>query len=219
MGKTYLRRASWVEAERWSRTFKSYAGTPVTDRSPPHVAVLNSSAMVANKRYDLRTSTQGGARTHHHLKVHTTRPSKAWFDLFIPWLSETAAQFVKEKLLTGIMKKIKKRILTWLCISSEYGTEGQCTPPGRADLMRISRLVRRAGFDNTANTLRWIILYPHMASFPEVQRRVHSRIDGGFPRDFALIQHKSRLPLLEATIQEVLRASSMIHTSPTRSST
>ncbi|ROT79834.1 putative cytochrome P450 2U1 [Penaeus vannamei] len=78
------------------------------------------------------------------------------------------------------------------------------------DLMRTIFDLFAAGFDTTANTLRWVVLY--MARFPEVQRRIQQQIDEVVPRDtLPSYQHKSRLPLLEAMIQEVLRASSMIH--------
>lgn len=38
-----------------------------------------------------------------------------------------------------------------------------------------------AGFDSTANMLRWICIY--MAAFPEVQQRVQRDIDNVVPRD------------------------------------
>lgn len=48
-----------------------------------------------------------------------------------------------------------------------------------------------AGFDTTANMLRWICLY--MAAHPEVQKRVQQEIDDVVPRDtLPSTQHKSQ---------------------------
>lgn len=59
------------------------------------------------------------------------------------------------------------------------------------DLMRIIFDLFAAGFDTTANTLRWVFLY--MARFPEVQRRIQQQIDEVVPRDtLPSYQHKSR---------------------------
>lgn len=59
------------------------------------------------------------------------------------------------------------------------------------DLMRIIFDLFAAGFDTTANTLRWVVLY--MARFPEVQRRIQQQIDEVVPRDtLPSYQHKSR---------------------------
>ncbi|XP_042883877.1 cytochrome P450 2L1-like [Penaeus japonicus] len=56
-----------------------------------------------------------------------------------------------------------------------------------------------AGFDTTANALRWVILY--MAKYPEVQRRVQQQIDEVVPRDtLPSYQHKSQISHFDSCI-------------------
>ncbi|XP_064083971.1 cytochrome P450 2L1-like isoform X3 [Macrobrachium nipponense] len=77
------------------------------------------------------------------------------------------------------------------------------------DLMTVIFDLFSAGFETTSNVLRWMILYA--AKYPDVQKRVQEQIDEVVPRgEFPTNQHKSRLPLLEAFIHEVLRVSSLL---------
>ncbi|XP_037773710.1 cytochrome P450 2L1-like [Penaeus monodon] len=231
MGKTYLEESILEEARALVKDFKSNAGTPCHTPESLNIAVLNIIwQMVANKRYDLHDKE---VLNPIAILRSIDASSKALLIEFIPWLRKLLPEFVKEKLLTGIMRKVKDSIVTLLkdTIDSHRATLDPSNTRdvideyliaidekseiaeyfGELDLMRIIFDLFAAGFDTTANTLRWIILY--MARFPEVQRRVQQQIDEVVPRDtLPSYQHKSRLPLLEATIQEVLRASSMIHT-------
>ncbi|XP_047480020.1 cytochrome P450 2L1-like [Penaeus chinensis] len=230
MGKTYLEESILVEARALVKDFTSCAGTPCHVPESLNVAVLNIIwQMVANKRYDLHDKEVLKPIT---ILRSVDASSAILLIEFIPWLRKLLPEFMKEKLLTGIMRRVKDSIVTLLkdTIDSHRATLDPANPRdvideyliaidekseiaeyfSELDLMRIIFDLFSAGFDTTSNTLHWFIL--HMARFPEVQRRVQQQIDDVVPRDtLPSYQHKSRLPLLEATIQEVLRASSMIH--------
>ncbi|XP_063611208.1 cytochrome P450 2L1-like [Penaeus indicus] len=230
MGKTYLEESILVEARALVKDFKSCAGTPAHIPESLNVAVLNVIwQLVASKRYEFHDK-----EVLEPIAILRSIDSSSFATLveFFPGVKKLLPGFLKEKLFAGQMKRLKDSIVDLLkdSIDSHRATLDPATPRdvideyliamdekseiaeyfSELDLMRIIFDLFAAGFDTTANTLRWIILY--MARYPEVQHRVQQQIDEVVPRDtLPSYQHKSRLPLLEATIQEVLRASSMIH--------
>nr|XP_027225549.1 cytochrome P450 2L1-like [Penaeus vannamei] len=252
MGKTYLEESILEEARALVKDFSSHAGTPCHLPETLNVAVLNIIwQLVANKRYDY--DDKAVLEPINILRSFDSS-SMALLLEFIPWVRKLLPEFMKEKMITGLMRKVKEHrdsaeghnrfsqnharpgqpafnvkipvitiIIVYLnyfylklsmtkrpFISNEYDKRRPNVLPAELDLMRTIFDLFAAGFDTTANTLRWVVLY--MARFPEVQRRIQQQIDEVVPRDtLPSYQHKSRLPLLEAMIQEVLRASSMIH--------
>ncbi|XP_070001504.1 cytochrome P450 2L1 isoform X2 [Penaeus vannamei] len=230
MGKTYLEESILEEARALVKDFSSHAGTPCHLPETLNVAVLNIIwQLVANKRYDY--DDKAVLEPINILRSFDSS-SMALLLEFIPWVRKLLPEFMKEKMITGLMRKVKESIVTLLkdTIDSHRTTLDPASPRdvideyliamdnkseiaeyfSELDLMRTIFDLFAAGFDTTANTLRWVVLY--MARFPEVQRRIQQQIDEVVPRDtLPSYQHKSRLPLLEAMIQEVLRASSMIH--------
>ncbi|KAB7507563.1 hypothetical protein Anas_03198 [Armadillidium nasatum] len=67
-----------------------------------------------------------------------------------------------------------------------------------------------AGLETTTTTLNWAVIY--LATFPEVQKKLHKEIDNVLPDGTPFtLQEKTRqeLPYLEAFISEVLRYSSL----------
>ena len=69
--------------------------------------------------------------------------------------------------------------------------------------------VFNAGLETTATTLRWLVAY--MASYPDVQARVHAELDdvigsGRMP----CMNDRGNLPYLESTIAEVLRIRAIV---------
>lgn len=67
-----------------------------------------------------------------------------------------------------------------------------------------------AGTDTSASFLIWSFLY--MAVFPEVQAKVHQEIENVIGRETKpRYEDRSNLPYLEATINEILRHSSIIN--------
>lgn len=67
-----------------------------------------------------------------------------------------------------------------------------------------------AGTDTATKFLTWSLLY--LASFPDVQVKIHQQLDNviGFDRLLRL-QDKSSLPYLEATTMEIMRHSSFVY--------
>ncbi|XP_063601622.1 cytochrome P450 2L1-like [Penaeus indicus] len=230
MGKTYLEESILVEARALVKDFRSCAGTPAHIPESLNVAVLNVIwQLVASKRYEFHDK-----EVLEPIAILRSIDSSSLATLveFFPGVKKLLPGFLKEKLFAGQMKRLKDSIVDLLkdSIDSHRATLDPANPRdvideyliamdekseiaeyfSELDLMRTIFDLFAAGFDTTANTLRWIILY--MARYPEVQHRVQQQIDEVVPRDtLPSYQHKSRLPLLEATIQEVLRASSMIH--------
>ncbi|XP_037801025.1 cytochrome P450 2L1-like isoform X1 [Penaeus monodon] len=230
MGKTYLEESILEEARALVKDFRSCAGTPANVPESLNVAVLNVIwQLVASRRYDLHDK-----EVLEPIAILRSIDSSSLATLveFFPGVKKLLPGFLEEKLFAAQMKKLKDSIVDLLkdTIDSHRATLDPTNPRdvideyliaidekseiaeyfGELDLMRIIFDLFAAGFDTTANTLRWVILY--MARFPEVQRRVQQQIDEVVPRDtLPSYQHKSRLPLLEATIQEVLRSSSMLH--------
>ena len=65
-----------------------------------------------------------------------------------------------------------------------------------------------AGFDTTSITLHWALAY--MIKYPNIQRDVQKEIDDVIGRDrLPTLQDMGHLPLLEATINELLRVTSI----------
>ena len=69
-----------------------------------------------------------------------------------------------------------------------------------------------AGSDTTTEFLTWSLLY--LASFPDVQAKIHQQLDDVIGRDrLPRMQDRGSLPYLEATISEIIRHSSFAHVS------
>ncbi|XP_042871724.1 cytochrome P450 2L1-like [Penaeus japonicus] len=230
MGKTYLEESILVEARALVEDFRSGAGTPAHLPESLNVAVLNIIwQMVASKRYDLHDKEVlepiGILRA-----VDSSSP--ILFVEFIPWLKKLIPGFLTERIFVAQLRKVKDSMVTLMktTIEAHRAKHDPANPRdvideyliamdekseiaeyfSELDLMRIIFDLFAAGFDTTANALRWVILY--MAKYPEVQRRVQQQIDEVVPRDtLPSYQHKSQLPLVEAMIQEVLRAACMVH--------
>nr|QST15081.1 CYP370C12 protein [Diaphanosoma celebensis] len=65
-----------------------------------------------------------------------------------------------------------------------------------------------AGAETTSTTLQWSILL--MASYPEIQRKCQTEIDSVVPaREMPSLEHRSRMPYLEAVLMEIQRFSSL----------
>lgn len=65
-----------------------------------------------------------------------------------------------------------------------------------------------AGLENTSNLLSWSVAY--IASYKELQQDLHAEIDRVIGSDEPCVQHKQRMPLMQAAILETLRLSSVI---------
>jgi len=65
-----------------------------------------------------------------------------------------------------------------------------------------------AGLENLSNLLSWSVAY--IASHVELQKDLHEEIDSVIGHDQPCVQHKQKMPLMQATILETLRLSSVI---------
>ncbi|RXG51532.1 cytochrome P450 1A2 [Armadillidium vulgare] len=115
----------------------------------------------------------------------STISSNIILDIF-PWLRTTLPTF----LLNIIAKK-----------SSQQKIDRKLTAFFQ-DLVGCIFDLFGAGLETTTLTILWSCFY--LASFPEVQTRLHKEIDDVIPRDqLVTLEDKSRLPFVEAFIAEV----------------
>ncbi|XP_045615902.1 cytochrome P450 2L1 [Procambarus clarkii] len=231
MGKTYLEDAIIHEANMVVENMKTLTGAPTPFPKCISIAGLNVVwQMIASKRYEL--GDEEIARFIDLIKATNFSNILMLLVEFIPWVKMLVPTFVLRKFCQeDIFEKTKsesKRIMRE--VVTEHRAKLDPDNPrdvvdqylvamdskadiaeffSETDLMRIIFDLFGAGFDTTSSMLRWTILY--MIKYPDVQRRVQQQIDDVVPRDtLPSYQHKSRLSLVEATIHEVLRVSSLV---------
>ncbi|XP_064084045.1 cytochrome P450 2L1-like [Macrobrachium nipponense] len=231
MGKSSLDEAIIHEARCLVEDFQQYAGKPSKFPESLNIAVLNVVwQMVASRRYDLYDE-----EVSDFIKIMRTLlddPTALLAFFVCPALEKVFPKIVIDKVFK--MEALQKIVvaaknLFGKTIETRKAQLDVNHPENvideyliqmnnkteiaefftEADLMKVIFDLFAAGFDTTANMLRWIILYA--AKYPDVQKRVQGQIDEVVPRgEFPTNQHKSQLPLLEAFIHEVLRMSSLI---------
>nr|XP_045615912.1 cytochrome P450 2L1-like isoform X2 [Procambarus clarkii] len=231
MGKTYLEDAILQEANMLVEDLKTYTGAPTPFPKSINIAVLNVVwQMVASKRYDL--ADEEVMSLMKLMKDFENMPALVMLCENIPWLKMFIPKFLRGSLLHEDMLNNlnNESIRLTREMVAEHRAELDPDNPrdvvdqylvamdskddiakffSEKDLMRNMMDLFFAAFDSTSSMLRWIILY--MAKYPEVQRRVQQQIDDVVSRDtLPSTQHKSRLPVVEAMIHEVLRQSSII---------
>ncbi|XP_069165324.1 cytochrome P450 2L1-like isoform X3 [Procambarus clarkii] len=230
MGKTYLEDAIQQEANMLVEEMKKNTGVPTPFPPSINIAVLNVVwQMVASKRY---APGDEGIMSFMNL-MRSLNPSTLLvvFELF-PKVKNLIPMFIRGRLLDE--EKIETVVMQAKRLMEEVVAEhrAKLDPANprdvvdqylvamdskadiaeffsELDLLKTAIDIFSAGFDTTSNILRWTILY--MIKYPDVQRRVQHQIDDVVPRDtLPSYQHKSRLPLVEAMIHEVLRKASLI---------
>lgn len=231
MGKTYLERAIQKEATCLVDNFRSVSGSPTLFPKSINVAVLNVVwQMVASKRYEL--DDEDILRIVKIIKGVEGNAVAVMFRFLFPKLSKLLPKYIRSKwmledALEGMKNenyKLCKELMESHRVSldpdhprdiiDEYllamdRKSDIATYFSELDLTRIVFDLFNAGFDTVSSTLRWFILY--MAKYPDEQRRVQQQIDEVVPRDtLPSYEHKHKLPLVEATVHEVLRKSSLI---------
>nr|XP_045615910.1 cytochrome P450 2L1-like isoform X2 [Procambarus clarkii] len=230
MGKTYLEDAIQQEANMLVEEMKKDTGVSTPFPQPINIAVLNVVwQMVASKRY-----MPGDERIRSFIKLLRSLEFSTWLvvaDLF-PRLKKIIPKFIRGKFLgedsfARLVKEAKR--LMGEVVAEHRAKLDPANPQdvvdqylvamdskadiaeffSELDLLKTAFDIFAAGFDTSSNLLRWMILY--MIKYPDVQRRVQQQIDDVVPRDtLPSYQHKSRLPLVEALIHEVLRMSSLV---------
>ncbi|XP_064083963.1 cytochrome P450 2L1-like isoform X2 [Macrobrachium nipponense] len=231
MGKSRLDDAIVHEARYLIEDFQHYAGNPSKFPESLNIGVLNVVwQMVAGRRYDLHDE-----EVCDFIKIMKRLQEDA-FGFFIletcPILKKILPKYVINKffrmeILDHTVAAAKKlfgktiearkaeldinhaeNVIDEYLIQMNDKTE-IAEFFNEEDLMTVIFDLFSAGFETTSNVLRWMILYA--AKYPDVQKRVQEQIDEVVPRgEFPTNQHKSRLPLLEAFIHEVLRVSSLL---------
>lgn len=230
MGKSRLDDVIVREAEELVKDFRNYSQGPTF--FPPSINVVTLNViwqMVASRRYDVNDE---------EIKGFADLVVKFQDDIrllalpeFFPWLRYLPQSIVRKLLKEDQFKnnvKIGKKIMEEAVkehrdsldpasprdVLDEFLIEmdNQKNDPNSVfneqDLIKTIFDLFTAGYDTTSNMLRWIMLY--MADKPEVQRRVQQELDEVVPRDTLPSHvHRQQLPYLDATINEVLRYSSL----------
>nr|XP_045615904.1 cytochrome P450 2L1-like [Procambarus clarkii]XP_045615905.1 cytochrome P450 2L1-like [Procambarus clarkii] len=230
MGKTFLEDAIQQEANMLVEEMKKNTGVPTPFPPSINISVLNVVwQMVASKRY-----APGDEGIMSFIKLmRSLDPSILLLviELF-PKMKNLIPMFIRRRLLQeeafenvimqakGMMAEVVAEHRAKLDPANPRDVVDQYLVAmdskadiaeffSELDLLKTAFDIFSAGFDTTSNMLRWMILY--MIKYPDVQRRLQQQIDDVVPRDtLPSYQHKSRLPLVEAMIHEVLRKVSLI---------
>ncbi|XP_045197628.2 cytochrome P450 1A1-like [Mercenaria mercenaria] len=75
-------------------------------------------------------------------------------------------------------------------------------------LMYQATAIQGAGFETMSRTLQLLLLY--MAAYPELQKRVQKEVDDVIGSKTVSCNDRSNLPYLDATIQEVMRKTTIV---------
>ncbi|KAK3887227.1 hypothetical protein Pcinc_008663 [Petrolisthes cinctipes] len=235
MGKSRLDDAILQEAQELVMNFKNHVDRPTNFPISINTAILNVIwQMVASRRYDLNDK-----QTKEFSDMMVKYQDDLMFlalPEFFPWLNYLPACITKRlcrveqleasaKLGKAMMEEViaKHRenfdpasprdlldefLLEMKAVEDSSKDVGD-TPFNEIDLVRTIFDLFTAGYDTTANMLRWVILY--MAAYPRVQLKVQEELDEVVPRDtLPSHQYRHRLSYLEAMIHEVLRVSSIV---------
>ncbi|RXG64389.1 cytochrome P450 2L1 [Armadillidium vulgare] len=232
MGKSKLVSAIHFEALELVQAFKAQAGkaVPITKAVTP--AVINVVwQMVASKRYDLNDKNL--IDFQNKLKEFEQCGSGMIVVDIFPWLRSIIPEFILDRLSKkNKYMEIVNQITTWFKTEvndhmktldstnprdfiDEYLIEMDKQKDNPDNVMSYEDLIGcisdlfTASLETTATTLNWAVIY--LASFPEVQKKLHKEIDNILPDgtpEYNLYDH--RLPYLEAFISEVLRYSSLV---------
>ncbi|XP_031575467.1 steroid 17-alpha-hydroxylase/17,20 lyase-like [Actinia tenebrosa] len=208
------------EANELNEILRSTKGTAIDPKLPLTLCVMNViCSLVYGKRYELDDKEFHQIVTNTEALAKLASPENPL--ILLPWLRhfpiktvkrmneiiKERDRIVKEKIddhrrsyRSGVTRDLTDTILK--CMEDE-NNNGLLTDDHLH--MAVSD-VFLAGFETTTTALRWILLY--LILYPEVQAKIHQELDEVVGSDQApWLEHKERLPYLQATINEVMRIS------------
>ncbi|KAL7644652.1 UNVERIFIED_CONTAM: hypothetical protein RMT77_004193 [Armadillidium vulgare] len=231
MGKSKIVSAVQHEASEIVKVMKNQAGSPAPLPQALKPAVINILwQMVASIRHELDNQEIFDIDNMIH-KIHENA-AFLMIQTFFPWvqtiLPESLFNFIIRKhifseassALESKLKKIVKEHIKNLDENNprdyidDYLIEEKKQRDNPDSTMSIRDLVVciadlfSAGLETTTTMIYWSVFY--LASFPEVQKKLHDEIDKVLPKGILVtMEDKKRLPFTEAFINEVLRFSSL----------
>ncbi|EDO46976.1 predicted protein [Nematostella vectensis] len=215
------------EVEELSKRFRSYKGIPIDPTKDVFLATMNViCAMVFGGRYEIDDP--------EFLMI--VEYNQKMFPLFLPlsplnicpllinvpikdsrtirWVRKTRDAFLDRKFLEhqetyqeGTIRDLTDALIKALqdAVKEDSKIHGQITQDHVVMTMADAFSV---GFETTTHTILWFIVF--MIHNPHVQARCQSELDDVIGRDVTPgWDDKDRLPYIEATIAETLRASSV----------
>ncbi|XP_045135811.1 cytochrome P450 2L1-like [Portunus trituberculatus] len=230
MGKSRLDDVILREAEELVKDFKKYTHGPTFFPGSISVATLNIIwQLVASRRYDM--DDEEIIKFVHLVQEFQEDITVLALPVFFPWLKYLPGPLLRRlcredkleanaKIGRNIMEEAVREhraslnpdsprdVLDEFLLEMENQKNDPNSVFNEQDLIKTIFDLFTAGYDTTSNMLRWVIL--HMANQPEVQRRVQHELDKVVGRaTLPSHVHRSQLPYLDATINEVLRVSAV----------
>ncbi|KAB7493702.1 Cytochrome P450 2L1 [Armadillidium nasatum] len=232
MGKSKIVSAVQYEASELVKEIKKQAGTPAPLPQALKPAIINVLwQMVASIRHDL--DNEEVVLIDKLIQKVMENASLIMMQDFFPWpkniLPESIYNWLVKKhilieavsALESSLRKVVNEHIKSLDESNprdyidEYLIEMKKQIDNPESTMSIRDLITSiadlfdAGLQTTTATIYWAVFY--LASFPEVQKKLHAEIDKEIPKgNLVNADDKKRLPYTEAFLNEVLRFSSLI---------
>lgn len=235
------------ESQRLIHSFKQQMGRPVNALMTLQCATANiilNALFGVERSYDdeglrkmlelsdnFRESVTGSSHVDF-LPLAKYLPSKAISNLvltmkvFLGFITEMFEKN-KENYLDGQVRNIADSFIN--VVERETEKEKENHPPGEDTLCMAPVLSDEqivpvladlfgAGFDTSSITLHWSLAY--LIKYPDIQRELHDELDQLIGRErLPTLQDIPSLPLLQATVYEVLRVTSIVALSMPRSTT
>ncbi|KAB7507567.1 Cytochrome P450 2L1 [Armadillidium nasatum] len=231
MGKSKIVSSIQREANELVEVMKKQSGTVAPVPHEMSTAIVNILwQMVAGKRHDLNDAEiisldkdmNEFQENLGHLMVRDFFP---WVDYVLPesLLNYISKRDMYRKLTKRIEMRFKKDIEEHIATLDENNPrdfideyliemEKQKDDPdstmSERDLLGAIADMFAAGLATTSITLHWSVFY--LAKYPDIQKDLQDQIDSVLPNGLSpTLEHRSRLPKVEAFFTEILRHSSL----------
>ncbi|KAL7642656.1 UNVERIFIED_CONTAM: hypothetical protein RMT77_007221 [Armadillidium vulgare] len=232
MGKSKIVSAIQFEVTELVNHIKKQAGKPAPFPNVLTMAVINVLwQMVASKRYDF--DDENILAMHHDMgEAQRSLNRLAFLDMF-PWIASVLPEALLNKItlkykLKLVSDKMSERFQSYIdehkktldennprdyideyLIEMKRQESQTDSTMSEIDLIGCVADLFAAGLETTSMTTIWAVFY--LATFPEIQEKVHKEIDSILPNGtLVTIEDKSKLPYMEAFLTEVLRYSTLI---------
>ncbi|KAA0201639.1 Cytochrome P450 CYP3213A2 [Hyalella azteca] len=235
MGKTALEGSIQQEAEMLvDHLDKTCVGKPAVMDHSINCAVVNVIwQMLASKRYDIEDKMMQRYSTLIEEDMNIIQGVLFILDVF-PWLAKALPSFIMNKVFKvdvlcrnrdeaySMFKQViddhmatldpnnPRDVIDQLLLERAHrDAPDYLTPEDEIDVLSIIGDSFAAGSETTSSTLRWMILY--MAINPEIQAKVHKRLDEVVPNDrLPSLNDRNQLQYVDAMLLEVMRLSSLV---------
>ncbi|XP_050695435.1 cytochrome P450 2L1-like [Eriocheir sinensis] len=233
MGKSKLVEAIQHQALQFRKSIAKQAGKAAPIPHDLHVAVVNVIwQMVASKQFDAEDpKLKKFVKLMKDILITSNRLA---FKDFFPWLEYLMPAFlfkilikysdvmaINEAFYTYFYEEIERHratldpdnprdLMDGYLLEMEERKDDPKTTCSDQDLVAVLFDLFFAGSETTTNTIIWASDY--LAANPNVQQKLQAEIDAVLPKGvLATLADKPKMPYLEAVVNEVLRASSLVN--------